>query len=349
MTSAALPKAEGWRLARLLARHGWALARRVVRGETRFVVTRRGGVVKAGGRASRPPSGTALAAGGVVAELALESPEGAAAGAKVSVVPDFRLRLVGSHALTEAERRGISDLSSGLCLLLDAMKPKAAASLVQAQTESHEGAQGFDLLLRTTLACNQRCPFCCVPLSRKRIDPASLEAELSALARRLGSRGTLTLSGGEPLADPRLPGLLESARAKGIRRFVLQTNAVGLERPGMIEKLTELGVRHFFVSFHSHKSAAYDRITGSKGLYPRAVRALMKLFSGGGYGVTCNVVVNAWNYRDLPGLMIFLAGLARKAGRRRMGSLDVFFSMINGVGVAKAPRSAMDLAEAAPY
>ncbi|MBI5881566.1 MAG: radical SAM protein [Elusimicrobia bacterium] len=314
----------------VLDREGWTLSSRTEAGKLRFVVD---------------------GARGRVCELILERP--AAHGPVASVAPSFRLRVRGGGRLNADQKRAVAELSSGLRLILDSLRPRVGArsrpeAEVRAQTESHEGYQGFDLLLRTTLACNQRCPFCCVPPSRGRVSAESLEAELSVLARRLGPKGTLTLSGGEPLVDPGLTRLLESARGKGISRFVLQTNAVGLDRPGVIEKLASLGVRHFFVSFHSHRPGAYDRVTGSRGLYPRAVQALKRLFSGSGYGVTCNVVVNAWNFRDLPGLMRFLARLVRSCKGRGKGSVDVFFSMINGVGLAKAPESGVDLAAAAP-
>jgi pyruvate-formate lyase-activating enzyme len=310
-------------VAGILKRQGWTLARG--RGKAVFEVR------KAGQR---------------VFELCLEGRGSAGASASASVEPAFRLLVQGK--LSPSERAAAAELSSGLCLLLDGLR-RAPEGSAQARAESHEGYEGFDLLLRVTLACNQRCLFCCVPPSRARISAESVEAELKALAPRLGPKGTLTLSGGEPLVEPRLLELLASARAKGIRRFVLQTNAVGLEQPGAVERLTKLGVRHFFVSFHSHLPGAYDRITGSRRLYPKAVRALQALFSNKGYGVTVNVVVCAWNYRALAGLMRFVAGLVRASKGRPIGSVDIYFSMINGVGLAKAPEAGVDLAKAAPF
>ncbi|MBI5622563.1 MAG: radical SAM protein [Elusimicrobia bacterium] len=309
----------------LLVRKGWTLSRRPGPGPMTFVVSDKSGVF---------------------CELILEA--GEAAGASASVMPAFRLRLRSLRKLDQASRAGLAELSSGLCQFLDSRRPKAGKEIL-ARTEAHEGYQGFDLLLRTTLACNQRCAFCCVPPSRGRITRESLEAELDVLARRLGPKDALTVSGGEPLVDPRLPELLASARARGIRRFVLQTNAVGLDKPGAVERLVRLGVKHFFVSFHSHQPKVYDRITGSRGLFPKAVKALKRLLSGSGYGVTCNVVVNAWNHRALADHMRFLSRLARSCKGRAKGSLEVYFSMINGVGLAKAPETGVDLARAAPF
>ncbi|HBQ18144.1 MAG TPA: hypothetical protein DEF51_45820, partial [Myxococcales bacterium] len=54
-------------------------------------------------------------------------------------------------------------------------------------------------LLRLTMACNERCPFCNVPMEDypQRHTPApELRAQIAAFAE--GAERTLTISGGEP-------------------------------------------------------------------------------------------------------------------------------------------------------
>ncbi len=206
--------------------------------------------------------------------------------------------------------------------------------------ESHEGHEGRDLLIRTTFACNQKCAFCFVTLTGKGADLADIERGLDALAARAGPRGELTLSGGEPASDPRLPAIVAAARARGFRRFVLQTNGVYLARPGLLDQLIGLGVKTYLFSLHSHKPAAYDRITGSRGQLPRAVAGLRRLLRAPGCGVTVNAVVNAHNCRDLPELADFVAAL---------GSPGFYFSMINEIGHLKVPDWTVSLGDAAPF
>jgi MoaA/NifB/PqqE/SkfB family radical SAM enzyme len=206
--------------------------------------------------------------------------------------------------------------------------------------ESHEGHVGRDLLIRTTFACNQRCAFCFVPMTGKGAAMDEIERALDAQARRSGPRGELTLSGGEPASDPRLPAIVAAARRRGFRRFVLQTNGVYLARPGLLEKLIGLGVKTYLFSLHSHRPAAYDKITGSRGQYSRAVAGLTRLLRAPGCSVTVNVVVNAHNYRDLPGLVEFVS---------RLGRPDFYFSMINEAGHQKVPSWTVALEEAAPF
>ena len=154
----------------------------------------------------------------------------------------------------------------------------------------------------------------------------------------------MTLSGGEPAADPRLLEIVDAARKRGFRRFVLQTNAVFLARRGLLPNLVRCGVKTYMVSFHSHRPELYDRITGSRGQMRLAVEGLSRLLAARSCRVTVNVVVNRFNYLDLPGLMGFLGTLARGKSRR----LEVCFSMINEAGHEKAPEFAVDLELAAP-
>ena len=121
---------------------------------------------------------------------------------------------------------------------------------------------------------------------------------------------------------------------------MLQTNGVYLTRPGLLENLIALGVKSYFFSLHSHKAAVYDKVTGSRGQYPRAVAGLSRLLRSPGCSVAVNVVVNAHNYRDLPGLVDFVA---------RLGRPSLYFSMINERGHQKAPSWTVALEEAAPY
>ena len=207
-------------------------------------------------------------------------------------------------------------------------------------SEIHEGHDGRDLLLRTTFACNQRCPFCFVPLTGRAAEFSEIVAALDAQARRPGPRGALTISGGEPASDPRLPRIIAAARLRGFRRFILQTNGVFLNKPGLLETLIALGVKSYLFSFHSHKAAAYDRITGSRGQQPVAVANLTRLLKRRGCKVTVNVVVNKHNYRDLPGLVSFLA---------RRGRPSLYFSMINEAGHQKVPAWSVPLEKSAPF
>jgi pyruvate-formate lyase-activating enzyme len=315
------------RVSALLARQGWQLRRRGSRPRDGFVVRF--------GRLKRD-----------FCDLKLVSPDRSAR----TLTPGFSLepRLRRGVVLGAAEQTWLKELRAELGFLLESLRGRELQSEGgPAPVEGHEGVEGRDFLIRTTFACNQRCPFCFVPLSGRRVGLARIRAELKALAQRQGTQGALTISGGEPTTDPGLPAALAAARRLGFKEFRLQTNAVLLARPGLLEKLVASGVRNYMVSLHAHRPQLYDRITGSRGQYPKAVAGLSRILGCQGCELTINVVVNTVNYRDLPGLMDFLADLRDRAPRGRR--LTIHFSMINEIGHERAPRWAVDLSNVKPY
>jgi MoaA/NifB/PqqE/SkfB family radical SAM enzyme len=309
-----------------LARHGWTVRESHQDGQTSFRIGYRGRK-------------------GDLFDITLDSPARSVQGAFRSLAPSFRMHCRprdGASSLPEAAE----ELLSALGILLESLCSHEGGELL-ARAESHEGKEGRSLLLRSTFACNQDCPFCSVSLSRRMIPAASLERELDLLAHGVDRRQVLTISGGEPTVDPQLLRIITSARRRGFRQFMLQTNAVLLARPGLLESLIALGVTRYFVSFHSHRRDLYDRITASRGQYAAAVAGLTKVLRAKNCRITVNIVVNALNYRGLPALMDFLGELRSQVSRRRR--LEIYLSMINETGHEKAPSWAVDLERIQPY
>ncbi|MBI5622587.1 MAG: radical SAM protein [Elusimicrobia bacterium] len=283
-----------------------------------------------------------------VADIAADSAVAGLRDLTVSITPTVRLKAAARKKLSAADSEALERLVRALYPLIESLRPQSSGREVRNQAEVHEAGDRPDVILRTTFACNQRCPFCFVPHQSPMVPDAELEAELDSVAPRLKAEGlALTVSGGEPLADPRLIRILESARSRGIKEFILQTNMVGLDRPGMVERLTALGVTGYDVSFHSHRAKAYDAITGSRGQHPRAVSALGSLLDEPSIRVTACILINKLNYRHLPELMGFLGRVSRK--RRKERPVEVCFSVMNGAGMNRAAHLAVDLEEAAPF
>lgn len=215
--------------------------------------------------------------------------------------------------------------------------------LADERVENHDGPSGPERILRTISACSQRCGFCFVDQTGLAVPTAALAAELDRLAALPGPRPELTFSGGEPTIDPRLTQILALARTKGFSKFSIQTNGVMLGRPGFLPRLIESGVTRYRVSFHSHKPATYNKITGSRDQYPAALAGLKALLAEARAAVSVHVVVCAYNYKSLPELAAFVA---RLSGKRPVG---ICFTMINEFGHEKAPGWAVDLAQARPF
>lgn len=162
-------------------------------------------------------------------------------------------------------------------------------------------------LLRLTMACNERCPFCNVPVEdypRPTPDEAEIEARLHAFLES-GER-TLTISGGEPtLLRARLLRLIARARAAGVPFVELQTNAVLIDAAYAAD-LAGAGLTSAFVSLLSHEPAHHDALAGLPGAFPRCLAGIDALLDQG-VRVTLNPVVARPTQALVPAYLAFVA------------------------------------------
>jgi MoaA/NifB/PqqE/SkfB family radical SAM enzyme len=162
-------------------------------------------------------------------------------------------------------------------------------------------------LLRLTMACNERCPFCNVPAEDyARLTPPQdeIDAELQQFLDA-GAR-TLTLSGGEPtLLRKRLLDVCRRARAGGVEFIELQTNAVLIDAD-YARAMAEAGVTSAFVSFLSHVPEHHDTLAGLPGAWPKCLAGIDNLLDAG-VRVTLNPVTARLTQSLVPDLIDFVA------------------------------------------
>jgi MoaA/NifB/PqqE/SkfB family radical SAM enzyme len=162
-------------------------------------------------------------------------------------------------------------------------------------------------LLRLTMACNERCPFCNVPVeSYARPTPPEEEVtrELEAFLRT--GESTLTISGGEPtLYRDRLLSVVRRAREAGVPFIELQTNAVLLDADYAGE-LARAGLTSAFVSLLSHQAPLHDELAGLGGAFERCLGGIDALL-GAGVAVTLNPVIAAQTQRTVADYVDFVA------------------------------------------
>lgn len=122
-----------------------------------------------------------------------------------------------------------------------------------------------NLSIYSAQTCNARCPFCVEELrpasrgvglfSRKRLELdveryfARLEACLDVLSPLNPS---VSITGGEPSLDPRLPRILQVLTARRARKITLTSNGSGLLRPmagvRIVDRLQQAGLAHLNIS-----------------------------------------------------------------------------------------------------
>ncbi len=146
-------------------------------------------------------------------------------------------------------------------------------------------------LLRLTMACNEQCRFCNLPVeddATQALGDAEARAAVQAFAAA-GQR-TLTLSGGEPTVQrKRLIDWVKTARAQGIPFVELQTNAVLLD-DDYAEALRAAGLTSAFVALLSHDPAIHDDLMGRTGAHAACLAGIDALLNAAIH-VTLNPVL----------------------------------------------------------
>jgi molybdenum cofactor biosynthesis enzyme MoaA len=181
-----------------------------------------------------------------------------------------------------------------------------------------------NLSVYSAQACNARCPFCVEELR-----PASRGIELAVqktveqddsryfakLARVLDILRPLdpsvSVTGGEPSLDPRLPAILRTLADRDGRKRTVTTNGSGLleERDGraVIDWVTATGVQHLNIS-RAHpdqdRNAALMQLAG--GLSPPQLREVVEQARAGGTRVRLSCVLVRDAIDSLDGIRRYL-------------------------------------------
>lgn len=172
------------------------------------------------------------------------------------------------------------------------------------QAEHNHHTKG---LLRLTMACNERCPFCNVPVEDyERPTPADAEIDAQLDAFVAAQAQTLTLSGGEPtLLKRRLLRVISEAKRRGIPFIELQSNAILIDTD-YAEALAQAGLGSAFISLLSDVPALHDRLAGLEGAWERCLRGIDALLAAG-IRVTLNPVTALETQERLPDYIEFVA------------------------------------------
>lgn len=157
--------------------------------------------------------------------------------------------------------------------------------------------EAVEVLVRTTSACDEACPFCSAP-THDSPDQEMVLACMDAMAE-LSPGALLSITGGEPTLKRSLFAEVKYALSlQGIARVQVQTNAVGFGArvdPGGLPLNERLS---FFVSLHAVDSDIYDQMTGTKGLLDFALKGIARILDAG-HQMTLNTVVTSANLDHL--------------------------------------------------
>lgn len=149
--------------------------------------------------------------------------------------------------------------------------------------------------------CNQYCRFCSNPETGYILDLETAKREVDDFAAR-GYFGVI-LTGGEPSLSPIIPDITRYAIERGLHVRMI-TNGSKIADMDVARRFVDAGLRHYHISIHSCREEVEDFLTGVKGSFALAMRALENLGeldaerrAQGQEGVTVNIntVINAFN------------------------------------------------------
>ncbi len=169
-------------------------------------------------------------------------------------------------------------------------------------------AEIFDsLAIRLTRRCACACAHCRLAPLKDLPEPGrdDLVRALS-YARKSGMKRVI-FTGGEPLASPHLPAMVALASRLDMS-VELRTTGIGLEAPGVLEKLVRLGLSHLRVDLHGPDAATHEKVCGVDS-FAVAWKTLERAVSLNLSREVHAVVVNA-NLKTLPNLPERLKTLA---------------------------------------
>jgi molybdenum cofactor biosynthesis enzyme MoaA len=181
-----------------------------------------------------------------------------------------------------------------------------------------------NLSVYSAQGCNARCPFCVEELR-----PASRGTELALqktveiddrlyferLDRALEALRPLdpsvSVTGGEPSLDPRLPAILRLLAGHRARKRTLTTNGTGLlhvrEGRSVIDWITRSGVRHLNISrAHPDQDANARLMVLRDGLTVEQLRRVVEAARAGGTRVRLSCVLVRGSIDDFDGVLRYL-------------------------------------------
>ncbi|WP_410576707.1 pyrroloquinoline quinone biosynthesis protein PqqE [Amycolatopsis sp. lyj-108] len=173
-------------------------------------------------------------------------------------------------------------------------------------------APPLGMLAELTHRCPLHCPYCSNPVELiARDGELSTEEWISVLsqARELGVL-QVHMSGGEPLARPDLPVLVEHAAKLGC--YVnLVTSGLGLTE-SRLDDLVERGIAHIQLSVQGATAERADRLAGARAHDRKLIAA--ELIKKAGLPLSVNVVLHRQNHDQLAGIIT----LAEEMGADRL-------------------------------
>lgn len=163
--------------------------------------------------------------------------------------------------------------------------------------------------------CPNNCVFCTNRPVRIKERPLSKMLAFLEKAARSG-KTNLELSAMEPTMYADLPVVVSKAKEFGFTLIHVITNGQRISDKKFLRELVDRGVNKITVSLHSHREDIESEITKNPTNFKnkvQGVKNIVALQKTKNVSLYINTVINTYNYRHLPEIVRFLAGLGVKS------------------------------------
>ena len=164
--------------------------------------------------------------------------------------------------------------------------------------------------------CDHDCSYCSI---QKTAEFHSLE-DVKRVVEFAGRHrlGTGIFIGGEPSIYPHLEAVMQHGHRFGVTDYGIMSNGSGLINARRVQRLRELGLRVWHLSWDHFDEAVIARIHGSENTLGNLYRAIENIDRAGGGFVYLYQVIVADTYRSLAEMVSFVATLRDRYPSVRM-------------------------------
>ena len=199
--------------------------------------------------------------------------------------------------------------------------------------------------LTLTDKCNLRCNFCyeISPFGEPHefeAHPSSFGPELYKAFHDEGWRDVV-ITGGEPTLMPTFFRAITECVQQGYERIIAASNGRRFAYPAFTRRAQLAGLTHANISLFGHDRIIHDGTTKQRGSFDETCAGIRNLVAAG-IDVSCSVVVNQRNYKQLIPYMDLVWGLGVR--RMLMMGLKPF-----GAAFTERDRVFYDFEEGAPF
>ncbi len=190
---------------------------------------------------------------------------------------------------------------------------KRALPVVEPSIDQRIDAKQERVHILTGAVCNNNCIFCMEEdrEGRKILNSQTDDALVEWILENNPNCEEVCFTSGEPTLNPALPRWVKKARAAGVKRISIMTNARALSLKRYAGGLVKAGINRFYVSIHGHTAKLHESLVRTPKAFEQTVAGIRNIAALKPYGIELHTstVITKRNLPHMTEVYRFLRGL----------------------------------------